>query len=405
MAGSQRMLKRLNRMAIVRHVKVRPGLARGELAGLVGLAESTVSVLVKELIEEGWLRQSGSLGTGAVGRRPMCLELDPTRLALLGAEVGDDYLNVVACDLRGTVLFSRMVDYRHTELPRSIRDLEALILEARASTLADQRKVLGVGVGLPGMVGTDGLLRLAPNIGWRDVPFGQLLAEAMRGTRAADLPVTVLNDANAAALSEYVFGARPSVASLIFLSLGYGVGAGIVLDDRLHLGHDGLSGEIGHTILAPGGVRCACGRRGCTETLISQKVISRLATGRDEPVLHVAELVERLERGDATLKRVVEEAGEQLGLVLQNLVVTINPEVLILGGPLSRLQGLVDAAVGSLRRLSGEQSYHHAQVRVCQFGLDAAAVGAAGSVLHQALHPAARSLSAREGAAAREELA
>lgn len=394
MAGSQRMLKRLNRMAIVRHLKTRPGLARGELASLVGLAESTVSVLVNELIAEGWLRHSGSRGKGAVGRRPQFLEIDPTRLALLGAEVGDDYLNVVACDLRGTVLFSRMIDYRHTELPRSIRDLHGLIMEARAAVIGERRRVLGVGVGLPGGVGTDGLLRLAPNIGWRDVPFGQLLTETLRAHGCADLPVTVLNDANAAALSEYVFGASPSVASLIFLSLGYGVGAGIVLDDRLHLGHDGLAGEVGHTILKPGGVLCACGRRGCTETLISQKVISRLATGRDEPVLHVAELVERLARGDATLRRVVHEAGEQLGLVLQNLVVTINPEVLILGGPLSRLQGFVDAAIESLVRLAGDLPYHHAQVRVCRFGLNAAAVGAAGSVLHQALHPLARSLSA-----------
>jgi predicted NBD/HSP70 family sugar kinase len=95
------------------------------------------------------------------------------------------------------------------------------------------------------------------------------------------------------------------------------------------------------------------------------------------------------------MKRVVREAGEHLGLVLQNLVMTINPEVLILGGPLSRLQGLVDAAIESLTRLAGELPYHHAEVRVCRFGLNAAAVGAAGSVLHQALHPLARSLAAR----------
>jgi predicted NBD/HSP70 family sugar kinase len=398
MAGSQRMLKRLNRMAIVRHVKARPGLVRGELAALIGLAESTISVLVGELIKEGWLRQAGARGTGAPGRRARFLELDPTRLAILGAEVGDDYLNVVACGLQGELLFSRMTDYRHTDLATSVRDVATLIVEARAAVVAGKRRVLGLGVGVPGMVGIDGLVRLAPSIGWRDVPFGQRLMGALRELRFPDLPVTVLNDANAAALSEHVFGAGPAVGSLIFLSLGYGIGAGIVLDDRLHLGHDGLAGEVGHTILQPGGTRCACGRRGCTETLISQKVISRLATGREEPVLHVAELVERLEQGDATLRQVVRDAGDHLGLVLQNLVVTINPEVLILGGPLSRLQGLVDAAIESLTRLSGDLPYHHAEVRVCRFGLNAAAVGAAGSVLHQALHPLARSLASREPA-------
>lgn len=391
MAGSQRMLKRLNRMAIVRHVKARSGAVRGELAGFVGLADSTVSVLVNELIAEGWLRQAGPRGTGALGRRPRFLELDPTRLALLGAEVGDDSLNVVGCGLQGDLLFSRMIDYRHVDLETSVRDVAGLVLEARAAVTAGRRRVLGVGVGVPGMVARDGLLRLAPNIGWRDVPFGRRLTAELHEQRCSDLPVTVLNDANAAALSEYVFGTAPAVASLIFLSLGYGVGAGIVLDDRLHVGHDGLAGEVGHTILDPEGAPCACGRRGCTETLISQKVISRLATGREEPVLHVAELEERLAQGDAALQRVVREAGEHLGLVLQNLVVTINPEVLILGGPLSRLRGLVEAATRSLKRLAGDLHYHSAQVRVCRFGLNAAAVGAAGSVLHQALHPLAQS--------------
>ena len=209
MAGSQRTLKRLNRTAILRHVKSRPGLVRTELAGLVGLADSTVSVLVNELIDEGWLRVTGSRGNGAMGRRPHLLELDPTRLSLLGAEVGNDYLNVVACGLDGELHFSRMVDYRHHDLARSIGALAETIGEARAAALAAGRRVLGAGVGLPGMVGFDGQLRLAPGIGWRDVPFGRLLGEALQRQGCAGLPVSILNDANAAALSEYVFGASP----------------------------------------------------------------------------------------------------------------------------------------------------------------------------------------------------
>ncbi len=400
MAGSQRMLKRLNRMAIIRQVKARPGLVRGELAGLVGLADSTVSVLVNELIADGWLRQAGSRGTGALGRRPRHLELDPTRLALLGAEVGDDFINAVACGLQGEVLFSRRIDYRHVEQGQSIRDTAALMAEARAAVLAGKRKVLGAGVAVAGMVDTDGFLRLAPSIGWREVPFGTLLAAALVERRAADMPIKVLNDANAAALSEYVFGTGPAVGSLVFLSLGYGVGAGIVLEGGLHVGYDGLAGEVGHTIIKVDGARCACGRRGCAETILSQKVISRQATGREDPVLRVSDLVALLDQGNAVMKRVVREAGEHLGLVLQNLVVTVNPEVLILGGPLSRLQGLVDVAVAELQRLTGDLPYHRNEVRVCRFGLNAAAVGAAGSVLHQTLHPLARSQADPAGAGA-----
>ena len=398
MAGSQRTLKNLNRMAIVRQVKARSGVIRSELAGLVGLADSTVSVLVNELIGEGWLRQAGTRGTGVPGRRPRFLELDPSRLAILGAEVGDDYLNVVACGLQGEILYSRAIEYRHTDLAVSIRDTAALIHEARTAVLAGRRRLLGVGVGVPGMVGSDGVVRLAPSIGWRDAPFGRRLTAALRELGCPDLPVAVLNDANAAALSEHVFGTGPAVSSLVFISLGYGVGAGIVLNDRLHHGFDGLSGEVGHTILQPGGARCACGRRGCAETLVSQRVLSRHVTGQDRPVLHASELIARLEQGGPALQQVVREAGEHLGLVMQNLVMTINPEVVILGGPLSRLRGLVDGAKETLVRLAGELPFHHVDVRVCRFGLDAAAVGAAGSVLHEALYHLAKARTGDEPA-------
>jgi predicted NBD/HSP70 family sugar kinase len=385
MAGDQSLLKRLNRMSIVRHVKARPGVARGELAELTGLAESTVSVLAKELIAEGWLRATDSSAGGAVGRRPKLLALDPDRIAILGAEMGVDYLNVVACSLRGEVLFSRMIDYQHGEVARSVGDLAALIVEARAAMLSRKRRLLGVGVGVPGMVTSDGLLRFAPAIGWRDVPVGGLVGAALREAGCVDLPVSVLNDANAAALSEYVFGASTSVSSLVFLILGFGVGAGIVLHDRLYLGHAGVAGEVGHTILDPDGLLCACGRRGCAETLLSQAAVSKLATGLDQPILHIGELEHRLARRDEPLTRGTREAGELLGLVVHNLVVTINPEVVILGGPLSRLDVLVEVALQRLASLAGKRPYHHTQVRVCRLGLNATAVGAAGSVLNTLL--------------------
>jgi predicted NBD/HSP70 family sugar kinase len=385
MAGDQRLLKEINRMAIVRHVKARPGLARGALAELTGLADSTVSVLVSGLIEEGWLCASDSAGSGVVGRRPKLLALDPSRIAILGAEMGVDYLNVVACGLQGEVLFSRMIDYQHGAVETSVQDLTGLIVEARAAMLAQRRRLLGVGVGLPGMVTSDGLLRFAPAIGWRDVAVGALVSAALRKARCSDLPVTTLNDANAAALSAYVFGVSPGLSSLVFLILGFGVGAGIVLHDRLYVGHDGLAGEVGHTIVQPGGLLCACGRRGCAETMLSQKAVSRLATGKDEPILHIGELVARLARREEALTRGTREAGALLGFLMHNLIVSLNPEVFILGGPLSWLDVLVDGARERLAELAGDRPLHHAKVQVCPLGLNATAVGAAGSVLNQIL--------------------
>lgn len=390
MSGDQGLLKRINRMAIVRHVKARPGLARGDLADLTRLAESTVSVLVKELIEEGWLRANTVLESKGAGRRPQVLTIDTTRLSLLGAEVGVDYLAVAACNIQGEILFTRTIDYRHDGVERSVRDTVALVAEARARMVAEKRHPLGVGVGLPGMVTLDGTLRLAPNIGWRDVAMAPLLSDALREGGCGDLAVFVLNDANAGALGEHVFGGPDAAGSLVFLSIGQGIGAGIILDSGLHLGSEGLAGEVGHSIVEPEGVACSCGRRGCVETRVSQRAISRMITGRDEPVLSIEELASRLERGEEATARAVRAAGEQLGLVVHNLLVDYDPAVVVLGGPLSRLGALVDAALGAVGRLAGDSPYHHAAVRVSRFGASAGVVGAAASVLDHLLHPFAR---------------
>lgn len=390
MAGDQSLLKRINRMAIVRHLKARPGLARSELAALTGLADSTISVLVNELIAEGWLRARDATASRGAGRRPQLLALDEGRLALLGAELGVDYLAVAACSLQGEILSSSVTDFHHRDVACSVRELCGLVAESRRALTAGGRRPLGVGVGLPGMVSNDGRLRFAPNIGWRDVAIGPQLTAALGAVGCGDLPLSVLNDANAGALGESVFGAGAATGSLAFLSVGHGIGAGIVLDERLHLGHEGLSGEVGHSVLQPDGLRCACGRRGCAETLISQKAVSRLVTGEQEPVLSISELSARLERGDAAVARAARQAGTHLGLVVHNLVVTIDPALVVLGGPLSRLGLFVESALAELARLSGDAPDHHAAVRVCRFGPSAAAVGAAASVLHQLLEPLAQ---------------
>jgi predicted NBD/HSP70 family sugar kinase len=337
------------------------------------------------------------------GRRPSPLTVDPARIGLLGAEVGVDYQNVVACNLHGGILHSRLRPYRHRRVIRSLRSLAGLIAEAHAVLAAQRRRALGLGVGVPGMIDVrDGTLRFAPNLGWHGVPVGEILEAELAAAGCGGLPVSVLNEANSAALSEYVFGAEHHTGPLVYLSMGVGLGAGVVLGDRLYLGHDGLAGEVGHTILERGGPPCACGRRGCAEAFVSQRAVSRLVTGCDAPILTMEDLVARIARGDRATLLAAERAGEYLGLLLQNLGNTINPGVIVLGGPLCQLgDAFLGPALASWRDNAGRYDYHRHSVRACRFGVDACAVGAAGSVLHEHLH--ALGLAAGvAGAAARE---
>jgi predicted NBD/HSP70 family sugar kinase len=234
-----------------------------------------------------------------------------------------------------------------------------------------------------------GVLRFAPNLGWHDVPVRRLFRERLAMVGCKDVDPLVLNGSGAAALSEYVFGSKPLEGPLVYLDMGVGLGSGIVVRGRLLLGHEGLAGEVGHTILLPGGPACTCGRRGCAETLISQRAVSRGASGRETPVLGIPELVERLERGDAATTAAAERAGSYLGMLIQNLANTLNPETVVLGGKLCALgDPFVQTALRVMRENAGLHDRRHHTVRLGRLGIYAPAVGAAGSVLQRLLNVA-----------------
>jgi predicted NBD/HSP70 family sugar kinase len=168
--------------------------------------------------------------------------------------------------------------------------------------------------------------------------------------------------------------------------MGIGLGAGVVLRDRLYLGQGGLAGEVGHTILQRGGPRCSCGRRGCAEAFVSQRAVSRCVTGRDEPVLAIEDLARRVARRDPAAVRGATQAGEFLGILLQNVCNTFDPAVVVLGGPLCQLGDLfVKRALRAMGANAGRHDDQRASVRLCRFGIDACAVGAAASVFQDFL--------------------
>ncbi|MEO7494356.1 MAG: ROK family transcriptional regulator [Massilia sp.] len=385
--GDQSLLKRMNSVALIRLVKSEAGLSRADLAKRSGLTKSTISLLVQELIEDGWLREADITASGSLGRRPTPLQLDPKRLALLGAEIGVDYLNVVACNLQGQLIASRMQSFEHVQLDATLAALAAMIAELHRGLLRDGQRPLGIGIGLPGTIDIhDQRIGALPNLAWHDLDLQQPLLAALARHGVRELPLVIINEANAAALSEYVFGASQRTDPLVYLSIGIGLGGGIVLDDRLYAGHDGAAGEFGHTILQLDGPLCSCGRHGCAEAFISQRAVSFSINGDDSPILTIDELSRRLRAGDPVVVAAVERAGRYLGMLMQNVCNSIDPAVIVLGGPLCQLgEPLIEAARASLAALAGRFDAHTTAVRQCQFALNACAMGAAGAVLHAAL--------------------
>ncbi|RTL43313.1 MAG: ROK family transcriptional regulator [Burkholderiales bacterium] len=384
--ADQHLLKDLNRMAIVRHLSAQPGQSRAALAEALQLTKSTVSTLVKELIAEGWLLEREVVATGELGRRPTPLFIDPGRLVLLGAELGVDGVHAVATSLTGDVLArlrSPLDAGRdpHLALVRAAK----LLVQLQARLDATRQQVIGIGFGLPGGVDEScGHLHFAPNLGWRDLPVGQLMTEHLRGSPLQAVPLFIQNEADVAALGELEFGTDGRADPLIYLSLGIGVGAGVIVEDRLLTGARGLAGEVGHMTLALDGPRCSCGRRGCAESMIGLRAMLPSA----DEAGGLPEVQRRLAAGQADCTQAVAQAGRYLGLLLGNLCAAYDPGRIVLGGPAVELgPPFLDHALATLQDLAGDAGEPTPAVTRSRFGADAVPVGAAALARYRLTRP------------------
>ncbi len=368
--GDQQLVKRINRSVLLRLIRARPGQSRAQLAAQSGLTKSTVSTAVRELLEEGWLMESDAAPAAAAlrqGRPSTPLQINPASRGLVGVEVAVDCLRAVGVNLLGEVLWSVEQALGRVEPAAVCAQVAGLAAQAHAELAARGFLLSGVGVGLPGgFEDATGMLRFAPNLGWRNVHFAPLMARALEQAGLPDVPVHIQNEADAAALSEYEFGQDDGADTLIFVTCDVGVGAGIVLDDRLYTGAQGLAGEIGHTILQINGPACSCGRQGCAETFIGSRALEAGLAAQ----------------GD------LRQAGGSLGVLIQNLWTTFNPAAIVLGGrSVARYPALAEAAAASLQAYAGAAGMPAPVLRSARYGLLAASVGAAAMVLHQYMRP------------------
>ncbi len=370
-------VRRANLSAVVRELHVRGPLSRSDLVARTGLTRSAIRSLIGELADAGLVSEQQAVRLGTPGRPSPLVRLNPGGAVVLVLEVAVDLLAAAVVGLGGEILVRSRVDRPrgHSAVDEVVTDLVALAGVVRERRPVDD-PLVGVGVAVVGVVRrTDGLVSMAPNLGWQDVPLGDRLSRALD----VAAPISIANEADLGALAEHRRGAAVGVDDVLFLSGEVGIGGGLIADGRPLTGAAGYGGEVGHIPVNPAGATCRCGSTGCWETEIGEETLLRLAGhpeggGRSE----VDAVLREAARGSAPATAALDHVGRWLGLGLAGLVNVLGPGIIVLGGRFVRLHPYV------IRSLEAELDRRalrapRALVRVvpATLGVDAPLLGAA----------------------------
>jgi predicted NBD/HSP70 family sugar kinase len=366
-------------------------IARAEIARRLDLARSTVSEIVRALLETGLVAEAGE-GTSRGGRPPILLAFEDEALAILGVDIGASHVAVALTDLRGRVLLWEEASHPVRTDPAGARALvERLCDSCLAAWGKGTDRLVGIGVSIASPVDPERPGRLPETVlpAWE----GELGLDPL--SRKYDAPLLVDNDANLGALAERWWGASRGVDDFAYIKLATGIGSGHVIRGSVYRGAKGIAGEIGHVVVDPHGPPCVCGLRGCLTTYVGSEALARRAREllADHPgsVLATGEptaerIAEAALAGDPAGLRVVHDAAESLGVAVAGMLNILNPAVVVFGGGLARVGDLL---LEPLREVIRERtlvsSLASTELRVSELGPRATAIGAATLVLEAAL--------------------
>jgi glucokinase len=303
----------------------------------------------------------------------------------LGIDLGGTNARAAVVDEQGRILASSKLALAERS-PAGVVDVIAQAAAAAISSVTVE--VRGCGVGAAGQIHRDsGVLAVAPNLGWRNVPLGAMLTERL------GRPVRVVNDLAAAAWGELHAGAGRGAQDVYVVFVGSGVGSAIISNNQLVRGAGGVAGELGHTKVVPGGRRCGCGELGCLEAYAGGHNLIAMArevltAGRSSLLAELVEgdptrltpvtLEKAAEEGDSAAREIHERAGQMLGMAIANQVTVLNPARLILGGGvLMNCPGLRRYVEEGVRALSSTASREHLSIYLAELGDDSGLIGAA----------------------------
>ena len=338
-------LRHANERLALNAIRENPQLSRVEISRITGLSPSSITFIVKRLTKEKLVREEKVEGATQVGRPPTILQLAGNARYAIGVDISPHGSRVALADWTGQIHEMQEVEWN--------RDPEVVLRALHGAirnfvSAKSGRRILGVGVSVPGTWDTTAqTITTAVNLGWTDVAVVPLLEKGF------DVPLYFDNNANLSALGERWFrslGAKP-LEDFVFVTLGEGIGTGIIVSGHVLHGAFGRAGEFGHMTLHPSGRYCLCGNRGCWEEYASERALLRSYHERTEGTrLSIKDLVERARQRDAVALEVIEEGARSLALGVSNLIIGLNPEAIVVDSWAADAWDMVEKSVWTVLR-------------------------------------------------------
>jgi predicted NBD/HSP70 family sugar kinase len=312
--------------------------ARTDVCRALDISPGSATTLTADMIETGYLREvAGASREAGRGRPPVALEVVPEASYVIGIKLSDEYNTAVLADFAGNVVADCALPTHPTrrELPELLNEIGALMDDLLRKSGKSQDNVKAVGIGVSGIADhKTGVVLWSPLLQLRDVALGPAFTERF------GLPVYLDNDANMLTLAELWFGTGRQMENFVVITIEHGVGMGLVVDNRLYRGAQGIGMELGHTKVQLDGALCRCGQRGCLEAYLADYALAReaaTALGRSidteqSPQEMLGHLFEQAKAGNQAAKTIFNRAGRYLSVGLSNVIQLFDPPLIILSG-------------------------------------------------------------------------
>jgi predicted NBD/HSP70 family sugar kinase len=382
--GNRDLIRAINRSHVLNAIKSYGPIGRADIARRTGLSPATVTSISAKLIAQNLVLEK-SAGDSSGGRPPILLVINPRGGYVVGIKLTETHAICALTDLEAMILAKSSLPLSGHDPIQVVDDLARMVLSFIREQKIAKKQLLGVGVGLAGIIDAEnGILRQSPIYGWNNVPLQEMLQSKLH------IPVYIENDVNTLTLTERWFGPGQGVDHFLTVTVGRGVGLGIVANGQFYRGQSGGAGEFGHITINSDGPLCACGKRGCLEAYIGDPGLIRSAQeayARGElsgPVQEVDELLSLAQRGDSCAVQIFGEAGRILGIGIATLINLFNPKKIIISGEGTREGDFLFLPMKeSIQQNTMPGLYDPDTVEIIPWGDDAWARGAAGLVLRE----------------------